>query len=109
MKALNSGALLKKHPAVHLGMIAMICAFACVSFTAYSQTQATAQKGAPTTMHAAGPFEVKLAPQDDKIDPSLGRMTIDKQYHGDLEGTGKRTDAHGRQSRSKRLRSLCGD
>jgi hypothetical protein len=78
---------MKKHSAVHLGMIAMMCAFACVSLVAYSQTQAAAQKG--TTMHAAGPFEVKLAPQDDKMDPSLGRMTIDKQYHGDLEGAGK--------------------
>lgn len=35
--------------------------------------------------HAAGPFDVKLTPQDDKLDPTLGRMTIDKQYHGDLE------------------------
>ena len=39
--------------------------------------------------HVAGPFDVKLAPQDDKIDPTLGRLTIDKQYHGDLSGTGK--------------------
>jgi hypothetical protein len=32
-----------------------------------------------------------LNPQaDDKIgDPSLGRMSIDKQYHGDLEATSK--------------------
>ena len=80
---------MKKHSAVHLGMIAMICAFACLSSPAYSQTQATAQKGAATAMHATGPFEVKLAPQDDKIDPSLGRMTIDKQFHGDLEATSK--------------------
>lgn len=39
--------------------------------------------------HASGPFEVKLAPQDDKIDPSLSRMTIDKQFHGELEATSK--------------------
>jgi hypothetical protein len=39
--------------------------------------------------HAAGPFEVKLTPQDDKLDPTLGRMTIDKQFHGDLEATSK--------------------
>jgi hypothetical protein len=41
--------------------------------------------------HATGTFEVKLAPQtDDKSgDASLGRMTIDKQFHGDLEGTSK--------------------
>jgi Protein of unknown function (DUF3224) len=39
--------------------------------------------------HASGPFEVRLTPQDDKIDASLGRMSIDKQYHGGLEGTGR--------------------
>jgi len=42
------------------------------------------------TLHATGPFDVKVVPQDDKSDdPLFGRMTIDKQYHGDLEGTGK--------------------
>jgi hypothetical protein len=40
-------------------------------------------------MHAAGPFDVKVTPQDDKsADAKLGRMTIDKQYHGDLEAAG---------------------
>ena len=40
--------------------------------------------------HATGTFEVKLAPQTDEgSDPSLGRMTINKQFHGDLEGTSK--------------------
>ena len=41
--------------------------------------------------HARGTFEVKLVPQtDDKNgDAALGRMTIDKQFHGDLEGTSK--------------------
>ena len=42
--------------------------------------------------HASGTFDVKLSPQalsDTAADPSLGRMSIDKQYHGDLEGTGK--------------------
>ena len=40
--------------------------------------------------HASGPFEVKLVPQTDSAgDPTLGRMTIDKQYHGDLEATSK--------------------
>jgi hypothetical protein len=55
---------------------------------AHSQSSAATQKG-PAAMHATGPFEVKLAPQDDKIDPSLGRMTFDKQFHGDLEATSK--------------------
>ena len=39
------------------------------------------------TMHAGGTFDVKLTPQSPEpgADPSLGRMTIDKQYRGDLE------------------------
>ncbi len=44
------------------------------------------------TSHARGPFDVKLAPQalsEAVADPTLGRMAIDKVYHGDLEGTGK--------------------
>jgi Protein of unknown function (DUF3224) len=47
------------------------------------------QKGRSMSIHAAGPFDVKLTPQDDKLDPTLGRMTIDKQFHGDLEATSK--------------------
>jgi len=40
---------------------------------------------------AKGTFEVKLNPQieTETLDASLGRMTIDKQLHGDLEGTSK--------------------
>ena len=42
-------------------------------------------------MHAAGTFEVKLKPQTDENvgDPTIGRMSLDKQFHGDLEGTSK--------------------
>jgi hypothetical protein len=42
--------------------------------------------------HASGTFDVKLVPQGtpDKAEGStLGRMSIDKQYHGDLDATGK--------------------
>jgi hypothetical protein len=41
---------------------------------------------------ANGTFEVKLTPQatDDKTETAtLGRMLIDKQFHGDLEATSK--------------------
>ena len=40
---------------------------------------------------ASGTFDVKVSPlaMDDKTDASLGRMSIDKQFHGDLEGTSK--------------------
>ncbi|SRR5579884_525745 len=80
---------MKKRSLAYLGMIAMTCVFACITVVARSQTQSTDQKGAPAIMHATGPFEVKLTPQDDKIDPALGRMAIDKQFHGDLEATSK--------------------
>jgi len=46
----------------------------------------------PMTTRATGTFEVKLAPQanDTPAEGSpLGRMTIDKQFHGDLEATSK--------------------
>jgi hypothetical protein len=40
------------------------------------------------TQHATGTFEVKLTPQDDKTgDASMGRMTFEKQWQGDVEGT----------------------
>jgi hypothetical protein len=39
--------------------------------------------------HATGPFEVKLSPQQDDIDPALGRMTLEKQFHGALEATSR--------------------
>jgi Protein of unknown function (DUF3224) len=42
--------------------------------------------------HANGIFEVKLNPQppEDKVEGStLGRMSIDKQFHGDLEAVAK--------------------
>ena len=39
--------------------------------------------------HATGPFDVKMTPQDDKLNDGISRMLIDKQYRGDLEGTSK--------------------
>ncbi len=42
-------------------------------------------------MHATGSFEVKMSPQpaeENVGDASIGRMALDKQYHGDLEATG---------------------
>lgn len=41
------------------------------------------------TNRALGTFEVKLNPQDDGPDAAVGRMTIDKQFQGDLSGTSK--------------------
>ena len=44
------------------------------------------------TSHASGTFDVKVtpqAPEEASGDPAIGRMTLDKQFHGDLEGTSK--------------------
>lgn len=38
---------------------------------------------------ATGTFEVKLNPQDEGAEAAVGRMTIDKQFQGDLVGTSK--------------------
>ena len=40
-------------------------------------------------MTAAGPFEVKVIPQPPGEDAEIGRLTLDKKFHGDLEATSK--------------------
>ena len=39
------------------------------------------------TTHARGSFDVTLTPHAAEPDGFPGRMTIDKRFHGDLEGT----------------------
>jgi hypothetical protein len=72
--------------------IVFLCLSTAVVFwtCTYPYHAAAFQKGSAMN-HASGTFEVKLVPQtDDKNgDTALGRMTIDKQFHGDLEGTSK--------------------
>lgn len=44
------------------------------------------------TKQASGTFDVKVVPQplEDKVgDPTIGRMSLDKQFHGDLQGPSK--------------------
>jgi hypothetical protein len=55
-------------------------------------TPAAQPKETRLTDHARGPFDVKTTAQalSEKVaDPTLGRMSLDKQYHGDLEASGK--------------------
>src|SRR5437868_14028831 len=63
-------------------------AIVLIIVTAYAQPQ---EKN--MSQHAAGPFDVKLTPQQPDSDvakaANLGRMTIDKQFHGDLNATSK--------------------
>jgi hypothetical protein len=42
-----------------------------------------------TMTRATGEFEVKLTPQSADDSKMLGRMAIDKQFRGDLEGSSK--------------------
>jgi hypothetical protein len=53
----------------------------------------TVQEKAHMTQHASGPFDVKLTSQkpDSEVAQAanLGRMTIDKQFHGELDATSK--------------------
>src|SRR5260370_15268169 len=68
-------------------VIASICL--CLSLVC-AQTQSG--KETAMTTHASGTFDVKLTPQapDDKTaDATPARMSIDKQFHGDLEATSK--------------------
>jgi hypothetical protein len=48
----------------------------------------TSPAGTPMTATAKGPFDVTLTPQGAGTDPTaVGRMTLDKTFHGDLEAT----------------------
>jgi len=66
-------------------------------FAALAKTQNKSPSAKPeqkeklVTKHASGTFEVKMNPQaDDNVgDPTVGRMSLDKQFHGDLEATSK--------------------
>ena len=73
-----------------------LCLFFGLGPVAYTPTQlrvsSAVQEEASMTTHATGTFEVKLTPQtsDDKsAAATVARMSIDKQFHGDLEGTSK--------------------
>lgn len=70
--------------------------FLCLGLAAsgHAQNQLAAQaapaKEKVLTSHGSGTFDVKLTPQAaEDADAGLGRMSIDKRFHGDLEGTSK--------------------
>jgi hypothetical protein len=78
-------------PTIVTGIISAL--IICTVSVAQTQTSpsTTSQKAANMSKHATGTFDVKLTVQtDDKIgDPSVGRMSIDKVFHGDLDATSK--------------------
>ena len=59
---------------------------------AFAQTPGSVAKGKAVSDQARGPFEVKLKPMPVEGEPEgglLARMSIDKQFHGDLEAVSK--------------------
>jgi hypothetical protein len=61
----------------------------CFCLIAAATLLSAQTKGSEKVVHASGPFDVKvtpLAPADAVTD---GRYSVDKQYHGALNGTGK--------------------
>ena len=63
----------------------------CIS-AGYAQTQSPrteVKQGQAMIKRASGTFEVKLNPQDEGAGAPVGRMTIDKQFQGDLVGASK--------------------
>jgi hypothetical protein len=79
-----------------VAVFAAICLCLGLRVPAPAQTPSpvagTAPKGRTMKLHAGGTFDVKLTAQewDDKSEKAtLGRMSIDKRFHGDLESTSK--------------------
>ena len=68
-------------------ILVIICAL--LTLSTQTQTQPKPNQEKPMTNHATGTFEVKLNPQDEGPDAPVGRMSIDKQFQGDLTGTSK--------------------
>ena len=76
--------------------LAVICAWLCWNITVTTSAGLWRARDRSTEAvlgtRASGTFDVKLNPlatEEVKEGASLGRMSIDKQFHGDLEGTSK--------------------
>ncbi len=74
-----------------MSVILLICAlvFNFAGLFIQTQSQSKVKQEKAMTNRASGTFEVKLNPQDQGADMPVGRMSIDKQFQGDLAGTSK--------------------
>ena len=68
-----------------------ICGFAPADAQTNPANSNSIRKEKAPMNHVSGAFDVKLAPQEayNKADTTLGRMSIDKQFHGAIEATSK--------------------
>jgi len=72
--------------------VLIACGFLGVSHGQSVVSSNPPQPERPPIVHVTGTFEVKLTPEtpaDKAAEKTLARMSIDKQFHGDLEGTRK--------------------
>jgi hypothetical protein len=64
---------------------------AMVLASTLQQPSTQSNKGAAVSATAKGTFDTKVTPQPsgEGDDPSFTRFTVEKQFHGDIEGTSK--------------------
>ncbi|MBC8031396.1 MAG: DUF3224 domain-containing protein [Pyrinomonadaceae bacterium] len=93
MSFLNSGTLLKRNgkwQVVSWQATKIPAPEADVKTEDKAAVSSATQKETAVTKHASGAFDVKMNPQvDEKGEPTVGRMSLDKQFHGDLEAVSK--------------------
>jgi hypothetical protein len=83
------------HRGLSTRFVLLLVIFPCLALGPLGHAQDTPAHAAPAkekvmTSRASGAFDVKVTPQAaEDGDAGLGRMSIDKQFHGDLEGTSK--------------------
>ena len=85
-------ALLVLRVAAGLVLASYLVVFGSLAYARRQSPATTAAQNADVKKHAKGTFEVKVNPEppEDKAEGStLGRMSFDKQFHGDIEGTSK--------------------
>jgi len=70
--------------------ISLAVAALLIASIAAAQTSSP-RKESPVSHRAIGTFDVKVAPLEpyNKDDKALGRYSLDKQFHGDIDGTSK--------------------
>src|SRR5580704_7406147 len=78
-------------------LFALACILVCLNWKGETNAHAAESRShareAQMKIHAKGTFEVKMTPQkqdnDEARSGNIGRMSGDKQFNGDLNGTGK--------------------
>jgi hypothetical protein len=69
------------------GRTTLIVALSLTTGIVHGAHAQSAQNGTVMTQHATGTFDVKVTPvplNGPADDPTLGRMTSEKHFHGDL-------------------------